>query len=100
MVNNKFRPPPFKFHHEKNSPTPKDCPFLNIVKVLRIYIYIGVLSFKLRYCYLNGKEFPHCMNKIDFTYKKINILQNVEQPTCYYAITASQKKNGDVPNGL
>ena len=88
-------PPPFKFQHEKNE---KDCQFLNIIKVwdiyiyIYIYIYIGVLSFKLRYCYLKSKTFPHCMNKKDFTYKKINILQNVEQPTCYCAITASPKK--------
>ena len=80
-------PPLFKFHHEKNE---KDCQFLNIIKVWGIYI--GVLSFKLRYCYLKSKTFPHCMNKKDFTYKKINILQNVEQPTCYCAITASPKK--------
>ena len=92
-------PPPFKFHHEKNE---KDCQFLNIIKVWGIYIYIyGVLSFKLRYCYLKSKTFPHCMNKKDFTYKKINILQNVEQPTCYCATTASpKKKNCEVPKGF
>ena len=87
-------PPPLNSTMRKIHQNRKIVKFFNIIKVwgIYIYLYIGVLSFKLCYCYLKSKAFPHCINKKDFTYKKINILQNVEQPTCYCAITASPKK--------